>query len=74
VQVTPVEGRRHPRVITLTALGQASRVVVATALIGDGEIANYTLRPETTESLRHQNYRHARIPLSGTYNVAAPGA
>ena len=44
VQVTPVERRRHPRVVSLTALGQASGVVVATALIDDGGITNYTLR------------------------------
>ena len=44
VQVTPVERRRHPRVITLTALGHASGVVVATALIDDGGIANYAVR------------------------------
>jgi hypothetical protein len=44
VQVTPVERRRHPRVITLTALGQASGAVVATALIDDGGIANYAVR------------------------------
>jgi hypothetical protein len=44
VQVTPVEGRRRPRVVTLTALGRASRIVVATALIDDGGVANYSLR------------------------------
>ena len=44
VQVTPVERRRRPRVVTLTAVGQASGVVVATAIIEDGGIANYALR------------------------------
>ena len=43
-QVTPVEGRRRPRLESLTAVGQASGIVVATALIDDGGIANYTLR------------------------------
>jgi hypothetical protein len=43
-QVTPVEGHRRPRVVSLTALGQAPEVVVATALIGDGGVANYSLR------------------------------
>ena len=42
--VTPVERRRHPRVVSLTALAQAPEVVVATALIDDGGIANYALR------------------------------
>jgi hypothetical protein len=44
VQVTPLERRRRPRVITLTALGQASGVVIATALVGDGGVANYAVR------------------------------
>ena len=43
-QVTPVERRRRPRVVSLTALGQASGVVVATALVDDGGIANYAVR------------------------------
>ncbi len=44
VQVTPVERRRRPRVVSLTALGQAPGIVVATALIDDGGIANYAMR------------------------------
>ena len=44
VQVTPVQRRRRPRVITLTALGQAAGVVVITALIDDGGIASYAVR------------------------------
>ncbi len=44
VRVTPVEGRRRPRVITLTALWQASGVVTATALVDDGGVANYAVR------------------------------
>jgi hypothetical protein len=41
--IMPVERRRRPRMVSLTALGQASAVVV-TALIDDGGIANYMLR------------------------------
>jgi hypothetical protein len=44
VQVTPVERRRRPRVVTLTALGRASGVVIVTALVDDGGIANYAVR------------------------------
>ena len=44
VQVTPVERRRRPRVVTLTALGRASGVVIATALVDDGGVANYAVR------------------------------
>jgi hypothetical protein len=44
MQVTPVERRRHPHVVSLTVLGQASGAVVATALISDGGIANYAVR------------------------------
>ena len=43
-QVTPVEQSRRPRVVSLTALGQGSGVVVATALIADGGITTYALR------------------------------
>src|SRR5690242_16336640 len=42
--ITPVERRGHPRVVALTALGQASGVVVATALIDDGGITTYAVR------------------------------
>lgn len=44
VQITPVERRRRPRVVSLTALGQAPGIVIATALIDDGGIANYAIR------------------------------
>jgi hypothetical protein len=44
VQVTPVERSRHPKVASLTAVGKAARVVVATALIDDGGNANYAVR------------------------------
>lgn len=44
VQVTPVERRRRPRVVSLTAFGQAPGVVVATALIDDRAIANYAVQ------------------------------
>ena len=44
VEVTPVERRRHPRVISLAAVGQAPGVVLATALVEDGGIASYALR------------------------------
>jgi hypothetical protein len=40
----PSSKARRPRVITLTALGQASGVVIATALVGDGGVANYAVR------------------------------
>lgn len=43
-QVTPVERRRRPRVVSLTALGRASRVVVVTALVNDGGITTYAVR------------------------------
>lgn len=42
--ITPVERRRHPQVLSLTAFGQAPGIVIATALIADGGIANYAIR------------------------------
>lgn len=42
--VTPVERRRHPRVVSLSAVGQAPAEVLATALIADGGLTTYTLR------------------------------
>jgi hypothetical protein len=42
--VTPVERRRHPHVVSLAAVGQAPRVVLATALVEDGGVAFYALR------------------------------
>lgn len=43
-QFTPVERRRHPRVVSLEAASQATRVVLATALVEDGGITTYALR------------------------------
>jgi hypothetical protein len=43
-QLTPVERRRHPRVVSLDAVGQAPTVALATAMIDDGGIASYALR------------------------------
>jgi hypothetical protein len=43
-QLTPVERRRHPRVVSLEAAGQATGVVLATALVEDGGITTYPLR------------------------------
>jgi hypothetical protein len=43
-QVPPVARRRHPRLVALTALGQASGDAVALALVDDGGIANYAVR------------------------------
>jgi hypothetical protein len=40
----PSSKARRPRVITLTALGQASGVVIATALVDDGGVVNYAVR------------------------------
>jgi hypothetical protein len=42
--VTPVERRRHARVVSLTAVGQAHGAVVATALVDDGGVTTYALR------------------------------
>jgi hypothetical protein len=43
-QLAPVERRRHPRVVSLEAVGQAPGVALATAMIDDGGIATYALR------------------------------
>jgi hypothetical protein len=43
-QVTPVERRRRPRVVALTAVGRAPGVVLATALVEDGGVTTYALR------------------------------
>jgi hypothetical protein len=43
-QVTPVERRRRPRVVALTAVGRAPGVVLATALVADGGVTTYALR------------------------------
>lgn len=42
--VTPVERRRHPRVISLTAVGQAPAGALATALVADAGVTTYALR------------------------------
>ena len=42
--VTPVERHRHPRVVSLTAVGQAPAAVLATALVADGGVTAYALR------------------------------
>jgi hypothetical protein len=43
-QLTPVERRRHPRVVSLQVVGQAPAVALATAMIDDGGITTYPLR------------------------------
>jgi hypothetical protein len=43
-QVTPVERRRHPRVVSLQLVGTTPRFVVATATVADGGVALYRLR------------------------------
>lgn len=43
-EVTPAERRRRPRIVSLTAVGQAPGVVRATALIEDGGVTAYVLR------------------------------
>jgi hypothetical protein len=42
--VAPDERRRHPRVLSLTATGHGRGVVVVTALVDDGGVANYAVR------------------------------
>jgi hypothetical protein len=42
--VTPVERRRRPRLVSLTAVGQAPAAVRATALVADGGATIYALR------------------------------
>jgi hypothetical protein len=44
VQLTPVEQRRHPRVVSLAAVGRARGMVLATALIEDGGVTGYALQ------------------------------
>ena len=43
-QLTPVERRRHPRVVSLQAVGTTPAFVVATAVIDDGGVTAYRLR------------------------------
>jgi hypothetical protein len=42
--VTPVERRRHPRVVSLTAVGQMPAAVLATALVADDGVTTYAVR------------------------------
>jgi hypothetical protein len=42
--IAPVERRRHPRVVRLMETGQRHGVVLATALVDDGGVANYAIR------------------------------
>jgi hypothetical protein len=43
-QLTPVERRRRPRLVSLLAAGEEQRVVLATAMVEDGGITTYALR------------------------------
>jgi hypothetical protein len=43
-QLTPVERRRRPRVVSLQTLGTTPAFVVAAAIIDDGGVAKYRLR------------------------------
>lgn len=42
--VTPVERLRHPRVVSLIAVGQAPAALVATGVIADGGVTTYAVR------------------------------
>jgi hypothetical protein len=42
--VTPAERQRHPRVVSLTTVGQVPAAVLATALVADGGVTTYALR------------------------------
>ena len=43
-QITPVERRRHTRVVSLRVVGMTPGFVLATAMVDDGGIAAYPLR------------------------------
>jgi hypothetical protein len=43
-QLTPMERRRRPRVMSLQTIGTTPGFVVATAVIDDGSVATYRLR------------------------------
>jgi hypothetical protein len=43
-QLTPVERRRRPRVVSMQTVGTTPRFVVATAVIDDGGVTTYPLR------------------------------
>jgi hypothetical protein len=49
-RVTPVERRRHPRVVSLRLLGTTPGFVVATAIVSNGRVAAYQLRFTLQES------------------------
>ena len=42
--VTPVERRRDPRLVSLTAVVQSPTAILATALVADGGVTSYALR------------------------------
>jgi hypothetical protein len=42
--VTPVECQRHPRVVSLSVVGQAADWALVTALVADGGVTTYVLR------------------------------
>jgi hypothetical protein len=42
--VTPVERQRHPRVVSLSAVGQAAAGALVTALVADGGVTTCALR------------------------------
>ena len=42
--VTPVERQRHPRVVSLSVVGQAAAGALVTALVADGGLTTYALR------------------------------
>jgi len=50
--VTPAERERHPRVVSLEAVGQEPGFVLATASVSDGGIATYALRITLQEGTR----------------------
>jgi hypothetical protein len=43
-EVTPAERHRRPRVVSLSAVGQAPGTVLASAVVDDGGVASYALR------------------------------
>jgi hypothetical protein len=49
-QITPVERRRQPRVVSLRVVGMTPGFVLATAMIDDGGIAAYPVRFTLQES------------------------
>lgn len=42
--VTPVERQRHPRVVSLSVVGQAAAGALVTAVVADGGVTTYALR------------------------------